>query len=128
MKTIVKTLSAVVALSCMLSAGSINLVGVGAGVSVLGLEVGVGAGVNVGYHSPVISNASSCASKAVKSVQRSSKSCDSKSCDAVVYKPKCYSQSFGAPLTFLEDSQNGDRVVEVTEYYCLGCPVCLSCK
>ncbi len=123
MKTIVKTLSAVVALSCMLSAGSINLVGVGAGVSVLGLEVGVGAGVNVGYHSPVISNGSSCATKAAKSVQRSSKSCD-----AVVYKPKCYSQSYGAPLTFLEDSQNGDRVVEVTEYYCLGCPVCLSCK
>ena len=123
MKTIAKTLSAVVALSCMLSAGSINLVGVGAGVSVLGLEVGVGAGVNVGYHSPVISNGSSCASKAVKRVQKSSKSCD-----AVVYKPKCYSQSFGAPLTFLEDSQNGDRVVEVTEYYCMGCPVCLSCK
>ncbi len=123
MKTILKTLSAVIALSSMLSAGSINLVGVGAGVSVLGLDVGVGAGVNIGYHSPVISNDVPCASKAVKSIQR-----ESKSCDTVIYKKKCYSQSYGAPLTYLEDSQNGDRVVEITEYYCMGCPVCLSCK
>ncbi len=119
MKTLAKIFAAGMILGGVLSAGEINLVGVGAGVSVLGLEVGAVAGVNIGYHSPVIREDGHY--KASSNVKNSN-------CDALSYKQKCYSQNYGAPLTYLEEANSGERVVEVTEYYCLSCPVCLSCK
>ncbi|NPA82034.1 MAG: hypothetical protein GXO31_05450 [Epsilonproteobacteria bacterium] len=125
MKTLIKSLAVVTVLSGMLSAGSINLVGVGAGVSLLGLQVGVGAGVNVGYSSPVVSDSSK---PCTSSSNTATKPASSSGCDAVMTKKKCYSQSYGAPATYFEPASVGERVVEITEYYCLDCPVCISCN
>ena len=112
MKSLIKGLAAVLVLGSALSAASVNLVGVGASVSVLGLSVGAGAGVNIGYSSPVVRDSSS-----------------NVACMGIVTKTKCKKiNSYGAPAALFEKADEGERVLGVDEYYCVQCPVCVTCN
>jgi len=113
MKTLIKSLAAVLVLGSALSAASVNLVGVGANVSVLGLSVGAGVGVNIGYNSPVVRSANE----------------GSADCMGIVTKTKCtYINSYGAPAALFEKADAGERILGVDEYYCVQCPVCVTCN
>ncbi len=116
MKTFIKSVAAVFLLSGILNAGGVTLVGVGAGVNVLGLQVGAAAAVDIGVASYPVETSS----VAVES--------DSK-CTACVSSTCCFKVKNSCPPFLFDNAGVEERVVTVEEYYVVdGCPVCVSCN
>jgi len=117
MKAFVKSLAAIFLLTGVLNAGGVTLLGVGAGVNLLGLQVGAGASIGIGTTASSERGSSSAALKS------------DEGCGACVSSTCCFKVKNDCPPFMFDNAGIEERVVKVEEYYMIeGCPVCVSCN